>query len=139
MLFRRHTPVLRPVHQETTSLGAALAAGLALGFYTEAAVFKHELVEGDTEFLPKLEGEKREALIRGWRRAVERSFNLASPAHATEDTLGLGAVGGSVSDFGGVSALDMEKRRSSASVANLHKMGAVKEADEGKDDAYHCA
>jgi glycerol kinase len=33
-----HTPVSRPAFQETTALGAALAAGLAVGFYEEAFV-----------------------------------------------------------------------------------------------------
>jgi glycerol kinase len=65
-------PVRRPVHQETTGLGAAYLAGLSAGVWSS----KEEVAaawELDREFVP---GDTAEAdrRYRGWRRAVERSL-----------------------------------------------------------------
>ncbi len=66
-------PVARPVCVETTAKGAAGLAGLAVGYYSDAA----ELCASwkpDREFFPQMDEEKREALLAGWHRAVERSL-----------------------------------------------------------------
>ena len=68
-------PVLRPVVQETTALGAALLAGMATGVWStkEEAASAWTL---DREFTPA-PGEGTEAGHAGWRRAVERSLGWA--------------------------------------------------------------
>lgn len=64
-------PVERPVISETTSLGAALLAGLTVGFWKEqgelAALWKR-----DALFLPQIDEKKRENLYKGWKKAVSR-------------------------------------------------------------------
>jgi len=64
-------PVERPVVSETTSLGAALLAGLTIGFWKEqrelAALWKR-----DALFQPKMDEERRENLYKGWKKAVSR-------------------------------------------------------------------
>jgi len=64
-------PVERPAISETTSLGAALLAGLTVGFWKEqrelAALWKR-----DALFLPQIDEKKRENLYKGWKKAVSR-------------------------------------------------------------------
>jgi len=63
-------PVERPVVQETTALGAAYLAGLAVGFWES----QDEIAEKwsvDHTFKSELEEEKREKLYSGWKKAVE--------------------------------------------------------------------
>jgi glycerol kinase len=64
--------VERPPVLEVTALGAALLAGLAVGFWSDRADLAPK---GDRAqvFEPKLGAERREALYAGWKRAVERS------------------------------------------------------------------
>ena len=65
-------PVIRPKVNETTALGAAYAAGLAVGFWSDLA----ELRENwgvDRVFEPRWDEARREAAYAGWKRAVERS------------------------------------------------------------------
>lgn len=70
-------PVLRPKQLEITALGAALLAGLAVGFWQEGAALS-ELPGGEeTRFEPRMSIERREALYADWKRAVERSRNWA--------------------------------------------------------------
>ncbi|MFN2341277.1 MAG: glycerol kinase GlpK [Halanaerobium sp.] len=64
--------VERPEINETTALGAAYLAGLAVGFWEN----KEELVKKwkkDKDFKSEMNEEKREKLYSGWKRAVERS------------------------------------------------------------------
>jgi glycerol kinase len=64
--------VQRPKVTETTALGAAYLAGLAVGFWKS----KDEITENwavDKNFLPDMTDEKRDNLYNGWKRAVERS------------------------------------------------------------------
>ena len=67
-------PVVRPAVRETTALGAALMAGLAVGVY-EGEEHLRELWKKDMVFEPRMNEERREELIHGWHRAVERSRN----------------------------------------------------------------
>jgi len=65
-------PVVRPRITETTALGAAYLAGLAVGYWgSEAEIGAQWSV--DRRFEPQMPGSRREALIAGWRKAVERS------------------------------------------------------------------
>jgi len=67
-------PVVRPSLSETTALGAALLAGLAAGCWKSVDGINLRKSEAKT-FLPKMDRAKVGRLIRGWRRAVERSRN----------------------------------------------------------------
>jgi glycerol kinase len=69
-------PVVRPKVAETTALGAAYAAGLAVGFFKDT----DELVANwavDRRWEPKMERSNREHLYRFWKKAVVRSFDWA--------------------------------------------------------------
>lgn len=67
-------PVIRPTVSETTALGAAYAAGLAVGFW-KAVEDLRENWGKDHEWTPKMDAEKREALYKGWKKAVTRTFD----------------------------------------------------------------
>jgi len=62
-------PVRRPDMVETTALGAAGLAGLAAGVWADPESFATAFGAGRT-FIPRLGEDEREALIRGWDRAV---------------------------------------------------------------------
>jgi len=64
--------VSRPRSVETTALGAAYLAGLAVGFWKDRAEIASLWEEGQS-FVPAGERERRQALYRGWRKAVSRS------------------------------------------------------------------
>jgi len=65
-------PVVRPRNLETTSLGAAFAAGIAVGLWENADTVS-EMWEAERRFLPNMSSETREGLLDNWTRAVERS------------------------------------------------------------------
>ena len=65
-------PIVRPQVLETTAMGVALMAGLAVGVYPDTDALK-KLWKQDLVFEPKMSQEKREELLHGWHRAVERS------------------------------------------------------------------
>jgi glycerol kinase len=67
--------VSKPVVAETTALGAAYAAGLAVGFWKDAKELRDNWRE-DKRWRPTSTPEQREISYRGWKRAVERTFNL---------------------------------------------------------------
>lgn len=65
--------VTRPIVTETTALGAALLAGLAVGVWES----KEEIAKMwnvDKRFEPQLEADKREAYYKGWKKAVSRAL-----------------------------------------------------------------
>jgi glycerol kinase len=64
--------VQRPVVTETTALGAAYLAGLAVGFWPGLEAIAAQW-RADAEFVPAMPAEQRQALYAGWRRAVERA------------------------------------------------------------------
>jgi glycerol kinase len=70
-------PVVRPTIQETTALGAAYAAGLAVGFYKNLDDLRANW-SADYTWQPNLEAQKREEMYRLWKQAVTRSFDWAS-------------------------------------------------------------
>ncbi len=67
-------PVVRPQVAETTSLGAAYAAGLAVGFWNNPEDLKDNW-QIDKSWEPLMEEDTRERLYRGWLKAVERTFD----------------------------------------------------------------
>lgn len=67
-------PVLRPVIKETTALGAAYAAGLAVGFYSNLEDLCQNCAV-ETTWEPRMDEDQRERLYRGWKKAVTRSFD----------------------------------------------------------------
>lgn len=62
-------PVERPVIQETTALGAAYLAGLAVGFWKSKEDIR-QYWEHDMTFTQKMEAEKQKELYEGWKKAV---------------------------------------------------------------------
>jgi glycerol kinase len=66
-------PVIRPQVAETTSLGAAYAAGLAVGFWDSLEETRANW-QIDKQWQPRMAAEAREKLYRGWLKAVERTF-----------------------------------------------------------------
>ena len=69
-------PVIRPAVTETTALGAAYAAGLAVGFWSDQDELRARWSE-DKRWEPQMSQEDREAGYARWNRAVERSLDLA--------------------------------------------------------------
>ncbi|MBZ4487033.1 glycerol kinase GlpK [Microbacterium sp. cx-55] len=67
-------PVVRPEVIETTALGAAYAAGLATGVWTDLDELRSHWREGE-RWEPQMDGEERDRRIRMWRKAVRRSFD----------------------------------------------------------------
>ena len=67
-------PVIRPKVAETTSLGAAYAAGLATGFWTEIEDLRENWVE-DKRWEPRWTPTKRDEYYKYWKKAVTRTFD----------------------------------------------------------------
>ena len=65
-------PVERPQTIESTAIGAAFLAGLAVGFWKDKAEIE-AIRRVDRNFIPGMPPEAREKAYRGWKRAVERS------------------------------------------------------------------
>jgi glycerol kinase len=67
-------PVVRPKVAETTALGAAYAAGLAVGFWKDYDELRTNWGK-DKEWNPKMDAKLREGLYSGWKKAVTRTFD----------------------------------------------------------------
>lgn len=63
----------RPVMRETTALGAAIAAGFAVGIWQEFDELEELNKEDRTIFKPKIDKKAREGLFKKWEQAVEMS------------------------------------------------------------------
>ena len=70
--------VNRPKVVETTALGAAYLAGLAVGFWKDMDEIR-DIRKSDRIFEPSMDDREREKLYAGWKRAVERSMRWAAP------------------------------------------------------------
>jgi len=71
-------PVVRPVVRETTALGAAYAAGLAVAFFQDTEeLVAHWAV--DRRWEPKMDTRSRDRLYHFWKKAVTRSFDWVEP------------------------------------------------------------
>ncbi len=68
-----NVPVERPQVQETTALGAAFLAGLAVGFW-EALEEIEQIWNLEERFLPAMDAPRRETLYAGWQKAVQRAL-----------------------------------------------------------------
>ncbi|MBR3642645.1 MAG: glycerol kinase, partial [Parasporobacterium sp.] len=69
-------PVERPACVETTAMGAAYLAGLAVGYWKN----KEEVLSNwqiDATFTPQISDEERSERIKGWKKAVTRAFDWA--------------------------------------------------------------
>ncbi len=62
--------VIRPKCVETTAMGAAYLAGLAVGFWKDLAAIKHNWA-ADRSFVPEITDEERTQRLEGWRKAVD--------------------------------------------------------------------
>jgi glycerol kinase len=67
-------PVIRPKVIETTALGAAFAAGLAVGFWKDEGELRERWSE-DRRWEPRMDGGVREREYAQWKKAVTRSFD----------------------------------------------------------------
>jgi len=66
--------VVRPRVLETTALGAAYAAGLAVGFFKEIEDLRTRWA-ADQTWTPSIDQGKRDEMYRLWKKAVARSFD----------------------------------------------------------------
>ncbi|MGH3947237.1 MAG: FGGY family carbohydrate kinase, partial [Pseudonocardiaceae bacterium] len=67
-------PVIRPVVSETTALGAAYAAGLAVGFWSGEEEIRANWA-ADRRWNPEMDPQRRKDLYSQWRKAVTRTLN----------------------------------------------------------------
>ncbi len=67
-------PVIRPKVSETTALGAAYAAGLAVGFWKDYEELRSNWGK-DREWTPAMDAGERKTLYSGWKKAVTRTFD----------------------------------------------------------------
>jgi glycerol kinase len=69
-----NVPVVRPVVAETTALGAAYAAGLAVGYWAGLDDLRRNWQE-DRRWTPNLAADERNRLYRSWKKAVKRTLD----------------------------------------------------------------
>jgi glycerol kinase len=69
-----NVPVIRPVVAETTALGAAYAAGLAVGFWESEDDIRTNWAQ-DKQWDPQLDEGSRDALYKEWKKAVTKTFD----------------------------------------------------------------
>mgnify|MGYP001196745927 FL=1 len=67
-------PVVRPAIAETTALGAAYAAGLAVGFWSELKELRIQWQE-DSRLLPSMAASERESRLETWKKAVTKTLD----------------------------------------------------------------
>ncbi|RSD22035.1 glycerol kinase GlpK [Amycolatopsis eburnea] len=70
-------PVIRPVVNETTALGAAYAAGLAVGFWKSEDDIRTNWAQ-DKQWDPEMDDSRREREYRNWKKAVTKTFDWVS-------------------------------------------------------------
>lgn len=68
-----NSQVIRPANIETTALGAAFLAGIAVGLWKQDSIFDYYQV--DQYYLPSMEEETRKELYDGWLKAIDRTRN----------------------------------------------------------------
>ncbi|TFD20252.1 FGGY-family carbohydrate kinase, partial [Cryobacterium sp. TMT2-23] len=66
--------VVRPVVAETTALGAAYAAGLAVGFWNDLGELRANWQE-DARWEPRMDVAERDRLLRNWKKAITKSLD----------------------------------------------------------------
>ena len=70
------SPVIRPKQLETTALGAAYLAGLAVEYWSSLSEIA-SMWKAEKTFEPKIRADERDRLYKVWRRAVERALGWA--------------------------------------------------------------
>jgi glycerol kinase len=68
-----NVPVIKPVVKETTALGAAFAAGLAVGVWKDKNEIKSLWAE-EERFVPSMDNKVRDKNLAGWKKAVQKSM-----------------------------------------------------------------
>ena len=71
-------PVVRPKMRETTALGAAYLAGLAVGFWSDTSEIASQW-QIDRRFEPQISADQRLAKLARWHQAVARAAQWAQP------------------------------------------------------------
>jgi glycerol kinase len=71
-------PVRRPRLLETTALGAAYLAGLAVGYWKDTGDVTRNWAL-DRKYNPSMDEATRDKLYRGWKKAVQRALKWAEP------------------------------------------------------------
>jgi glycerol kinase len=71
-------PVVRPKIYETTALGAAYLAGLAVGYWDSLRDIQQQW-QMEKKFTPHMQKEEKDSLLKGWNRAVNASIAWAKP------------------------------------------------------------
>jgi glycerol kinase len=77
-------PVVKPVINETTALGAAYAAGLAVGFYKNLDDLCANWAV-DKTWKPNMDETKRESMYKLWKKAVTRTFDWVEEQPKVEE------------------------------------------------------
>jgi glycerol kinase len=72
-------PIERSAIPETTALGAAFLAGLAVGVWDDLSELKR-VRKVNRIFRPRMSAKAREQIRAGWKRAVQRSLNWETPS-----------------------------------------------------------
>jgi glycerol kinase len=72
-------PVVRPTVAETTCLGAAYAAGLAVGFWPDTETLRANW-QPDAQWSPEMATAEVEREFGQWRKAVDRTLNWVQPS-----------------------------------------------------------
>jgi glycerol kinase len=72
-------PVERPVITESTALGAAFMAGIGRGFWKQEEILQNRKI--DKEFRPAISPAKKQQLLAGWKKAVERTRGWTKEEH----------------------------------------------------------
>jgi glycerol kinase len=73
-----NVPVIRPMAAETVSLGAAYAAGLAVGYWPDLEGLRRNWHRA-AQWLPAMDPVRRTVEYDNWHRAVERTFDWIKP------------------------------------------------------------
>jgi glycerol kinase len=71
-------PVVRPLASETVSLGAAYAAGLAVGYWPDLEGLRQNWHRA-AQWMPTMDPKIRSTEYGNWKRAVERTFDWIKP------------------------------------------------------------
>ena len=69
-----NVPIIRPRVTETTAIGAAYLAGLAVGYWKSKADIAQQWQQ-DRRFAPKMKSTSRRMLVAGWDKALARAKN----------------------------------------------------------------
>lgn len=64
--------VYKPIITETTALGAAYLAGLAVGYFTSLDKISQNWCVRE-KYMPKMDSKDREVLYSGWKKAINRA------------------------------------------------------------------